>query len=59
MARTVRGMRPCCPQKVAICNNGYTYVATWEDFLKYSQLDMDMAFRHKEQTASYKIVKSV
>ena len=20
MARTVRGMRPCCPQKVAICS---------------------------------------
>ena len=22
MARTVRGMWPCCPQKVAICNYG-------------------------------------
>ena len=40
-------------------DNGYTYVVTWEDFLKYSQLDMDMAFRYKEQTALYKIVKSV
>ena len=40
-------------------DNGYTYVVTWEDFLKYSQFDMDMAFRYKEQTALYKIVKSV
>lgn len=39
--------------------NGYTYVVTWNDFLKYTQEDINIAFSHKEDTAAYKIVKSV
>ena len=39
--------------------NGYTYVVTWEDFLKYPQVDMNIAFTKKENTPSYKIVKTV
>ena len=39
--------------------NGYAYVVTWEDFLKYTQIDMDIAFEHKDATPTYKIVKSL
>lgn len=39
--------------------NGYAYVVTWEDFLKYPQIDMDIAFDHKNDTPTYKIVKTV
>ena len=40
-------------------DNGYIYVVTWEDFLKYPQVDMDFAFTHKGDVPIYKIVKSV
>lgn len=39
--------------------NGYTYVVTWEDFLKYPQIDMNIAFNKKESTPSNKIVKTL
>lgn len=39
--------------------NGYIYVVTWDDFLEYPQIDMDIAFDHKDDTPSYKIVKSL
>ena len=39
--------------------NGYTYVVTWNDFLKYTQEDINIAFSHKEDTPAYKIVNSV
>lgn len=39
--------------------NGYAYVVTWDDFLSYPQVDMNIAFDHKDSTPSYKIVKSV
>jgi hypothetical protein len=39
--------------------NDYIYVVTWEDFLKYPQIDITIAFEHKNDTPSYKIVKSV
>lgn len=39
--------------------NGYTYVVTWDDFLQYSQIDMNIAFDYKENTPVYKIDKSV
>lgn len=39
--------------------NGYAYVVTWEDFLKYPQIDMDIAFEHKDATPTYKIVKTL
>ena len=39
--------------------NGYAYVVTWDDFLNYSQIDMNIAFNYKNNTAFYKIVKSV
>lgn len=39
--------------------NDYIYVVTWEDFLRYPQIDMDMAFEHRKNTPSYKIVKNL
>ena len=39
--------------------NGYIYVVTWSDFLRYPQIDMDIAFDHRKDTPSYKISKSV
>lgn len=39
--------------------NGYAYVVTWEDFLKYPQTDMSIAFSYKDRTPAYKIVKSL
>lgn len=39
--------------------NDYIYVVTWEDFLKFPQVDIDLAFSHKDGTPSYKIVKIV
>ena len=44
---------------VVNAKNGYTYVVTWNDFLKYTQEDINIAFSHKEDTPAYKIVKSV
>lgn len=40
-------------------DNGYIYVVTWEDFLSYPQIDMNIAFNHKESTPIYKISKSL
>lgn len=39
--------------------NGYIYVVTWSDFLRYPQIDMDIAFDKRKDTPSYKISKSV
>ena len=39
--------------------NGYIYVVTWDDFLKYPQVDIKIAFDYKDDTPSYKIVKTV
>lgn len=39
--------------------NGYAYVVTWEDFLKYPQTDMSIAFDCKNSTPIYKIAKSL
>lgn len=39
--------------------SGYIYVDTWDDFLKYPQVDMDLAFDYKDGTPSAKIVKTV
>lgn len=40
-------------------DNGYIYVVTWDDFLRFPQVDMNIAFDHKDDTPSYEIVKSV
>lgn len=40
-------------------DNGYIYVVTWDDFVKYSQIDINIAFDKKENTPTYKIVKSL
>lgn len=40
-------------------NNGYIYVVDWEDFLKYTDADIDIAISCKQRTPRYKIVKSV
>ena len=39
--------------------NGYVYVVTWDKFLTYPQMYMDLAFSCKERTATYKIIKSL
>lgn len=39
--------------------NGYIYVVTWDDFLKYPQVDIDLAFSYRKNTPAYKIVKSL
>ena len=33
--------------------------AGWDDFLKYPQIDINIAFDHKDDTPDYKIVKSL
>ena len=38
---------------------GYIYVVTWEDFLKYPQTDMNIAFDYMNKTPAYKITKSL
>ena len=40
-------------------DNGYIYVVTWEDFLKYSQIDIDLAFTHKANTPQFNISKAL
>lgn len=39
--------------------NGYIYVVTWDDFVKYPNADIKYAFDNRDQTPSYKIVKTV
>ena len=39
--------------------NGYVYVVTWDDFLQYPQIDMNIAFGYKKDTPSEKIVKTL
>ena len=36
---------------------GYAYVVTWDDFLKYPNTDIKIAFDNMENTPSHKIVK--
>ena len=38
-------------------DNGYIYVVTWDDFLKYPRVDIDLAISYKEKTLNYKIKK--
>lgn len=40
-------------------DNGYVYVVTWDDFLKYPQTDICIAIEFKDKTPSNKIVKVV
>ncbi len=37
-------------------DNGYVYLVTWDDFVQHSKVDMEIAFRHKENTPKEKIV---
>jgi len=39
--------------------NGYAYVTTWDDFVKYPEANILRAFINKENTPDYMIVKSV
>jgi len=39
--------------------NGYIYVVTWDDFLKYTTIDMDIAFQNRESTPPYLIRKAL
>lgn len=40
-------------------DNGYIYVVTWDDFIKYPQTVMDKAIQYKEKTPAYIIDKTV
>lgn len=40
-------------------DNGYSYIVTWEDFLKYPNIDIDMAFSNRDKTPEYKIYKTL
>lgn len=40
-------------------DNGYIYVVTWDDFLRYPQVDINIAFSNKDNTPDYRIVKSL
>lgn len=39
--------------------NGYIYVVDWDDFKKYANIDIDMAYRSMKDTPADKIVKSL
>ncbi len=40
-------------------SNGYIYVVTWEDFKKYPETDISIAFQYRQDTPAYKIIKSL
>lgn len=40
-------------------DNGYIYVVTWEDFLRYPQMDMNIAFSHKDNTPTFLLVRFI
>ena len=40
-------------------DNGYIYVVTWDDFVKYPNTDIKQAFDYREKTSTYKIKKSL
>jgi hypothetical protein len=40
-------------------DNDYIYVVRWDDFLKYTDADINIAISHKEKTPTYKIVKTL
>ena len=40
-------------------DNGYIYVVTWDDFVKYPNTDIKQAFDYREKTPTYKIKKSL
>lgn len=40
-------------------DNGYIYIVTWDDFLKYPNADISLAISNKESIPSYKIVKNL
>ena len=39
--------------------NGYIFVATWDDFIKYPNAYLMSAFDNRDQTPSYRIVKNI
>ena len=39
--------------------NGYIYVVNWDDFLRYPQADIEMAFNCRQKTPTYKIIKTL
>ena len=40
-------------------DNGYIYVVTWDDFLKYAQIDIDIALQQRQNVPKYKLVKTL
>ena len=40
-------------------DNGYIYVVDWDDFLKYTDIDINMAISKRENTPTHKIVKTL
>ena len=50
-------LRPTDISEALNIDNGYIYAVTWDDFLKYPRVDIDLAISHKEKTPKYKIKK--
>ena len=40
-------------------DNGYTYVITWDEFIKYPQTSLNKAMEYRDKVPSYRIVKSL
>lgn len=40
-------------------DNGYIYVVEWDDFLKYTDIDINIAISKKDNTPKHKIVKTL
>ena len=40
-------------------DNGYIYVVEWDDFLKYTDIDINIAISKKGNTPKHKIVKKL
>ncbi len=47
------------PIMKANIENDYIYVVTWDDFVKYPNIDIKLAFDHRDNTPSYKIHKAL
>ena len=38
--------------------NGYIYIVEWQDFIRHTDIDLEIAISHQENTPDYKIVKT-
>ena len=45
--------------KMKNINNGYAYVTKWSDFKAYPTYSINQAIKNKENTPTYKVVKTI